>query len=437
MMAARNAMIQEWVRRATSGAWTESALVQRLHPTAPAGQRRWVRPVVREMLAALGTGARPPAWQVAARVASSERFGRALAGGKLAGSGLDLPADAMWPARGPAELWPVPSITRFRELADMLDLEVDELNALVAPWLFRANERTSHYRHRWIAKADGHQRLIEIPKPRLMAAQRQIKGRILEAIPVHEACVGFRLGFSIHDHVRPHAGQEVVIKMDLEDFFPSIGSGRILRIFLHAGYPERIAQSLTRLTTNQTPLPVLAGAAKEGVAWLERKKWRRPHLPQGAPTSPLLANLAAFRLDRRLAELAANSGLNYTRYADDLLFSGGRKQARNPQAFIAMVMAVAIDCGFEVNPRKTRVMGSHQRQKATGVILNERPNIDRREFDRLKAILHNARLHGLESQNRDRRPDFRACLEGRISWVESLNPARGQKLRAILDQAGD
>jgi retron-type reverse transcriptase len=154
-----------------------------------------------------------------------------------------------------------------------------------------------------------------------------------------------------------------------------------------------------------------------------------PHLPQGSPTSPALANLAAFGLDRRLDGLAARFGATYTRYADDLTFSGDRTLVRQAGRIIALVEDIAADEGFRVNEAKTRVRTRAQRQLVTGLVVNERPNVTRADYDRLRAVLHDAATNGPTAANRHGHPDFRAHLLGRIAWVTAANPARARKLR--------
>ena len=145
-----------------------------------------------------------------------------------------------------------------------------------------------------------------------------------------------------------------------------------------------------------------------------------PHLPQGAPTSPALANLAAFRLDRRLQGLATAAGARYTRYADDLVLSGSHRL----HALAPLVARIAAEEGFRVNPSKTRLMSRAGRQTVTGIVVNERPNVPRAEYDRLRALLHNAARDGPGELDR-------AHVLGRIAWVAALNPARGAKLRRL------
>jgi hypothetical protein len=155
-----------------------------------------------------------------------------------------------------------------------------------------------------------------------------------------------------------------------------------------------------------------------------------PHLPQGAPTSPALANLCTWRLDARLSALAAAAGAVYTRYADDLAFSGDETFARSAARFAVQVIRSAAQEGFAVNAGKTRFMRQGARQQLCGVVVNARTNVRREEYDRLKAILHNCALHGPAAQNREGATDFRAHLLGRIGWVAQVHPQRGEKLRA-------
>jgi hypothetical protein len=165
--------------------------------------------------------------------------------------------------------------------------------------------------------------------------------------------------------VRPHVGRAVVLKMDLRDFFATITAARVVWLFVTAGYPESVARLLAGLCTNTVPRAILeraAGPAIEvgrarGIAiWRAGQLYGRPHLPQGAPTSPALANLAAFRLDARLSGLARAVGADYTRYADDLVFSGGDDFARSIGRIPIHAAAIALEEGFTVQHRKTRVM---------------------------------------------------------------------------------
>lgn len=402
------------------------AMLARLKPlVGDLRKARWLEPLVRNLHLEFGEAPRPTTHRVAERIRGHPPFVKAW----IAGQGRILPLPVtpqMAPAAGAPRDWQIPAITTLGDLADELRLHGDDLGWLVA------HGQADHYRDRWQAKPkSGRFRLIESPKTLLKFAQRQVLRKILCAIPPHEAARGFRPGSSVRDFVEPHTGRALLLRFDLEDFFPSLTAARVLRVFLTAGYPEAVARALTRLTTRATPHSTLE---EKPLARAERLRLSTPHLPQGAPTSPALANLGAFRLDCRLAGLAEAAGARYTRYADDLLFSGGADFARQARRFEAAVGALVIEEGFRLNHHKTRVLRQGRKQHAAGLVLNDKPNIDRRDFDRLKAILTNCVRHGPASQNRDHHPDFAANLEGRISWVRFIHPEKAGKLRGIFDK---
>jgi RNA-directed DNA polymerase len=223
----------------------------------------------------------------------------------------------------------------------------------------------------------------------------------------------------------------VVIRMDLKDFFPSIPHSRVHAMFAKLGYSQSVAGSLARLCVNRTPGGVFEG---RGLSWLERQPFRSPHLPQGSPCSPALANACAFRLDVRLQALADAMGASYSRYADDLAFSGDASLERALDRFHVQVAAIANEEGFRINTRKTRMMRAGTRQQLTGIVVNRHPNNVRGEYDVLKAILTNCVRHGPEGQNREGRDNFRAWLGGRVAHMRMVNPGRGERLRKLFGE---
>ena len=344
-------------------------------------------------------------------------------------------APEMRPADGRPRQWQMPQIATMGDLAQWLNLTPAELLWFADCRNFerQAAPKLAQYKRRWVPKRDGTFRLIESPKQRLKAIQRAILRDILAKIPSHEACHGFKAGHSILTFAQPHASKAIVLKLDIKDFFPTFSFARVQNLFLTAGYPENVARLLAGLCTTicarnhfeQLPRDQQTGA---------RALYLRKHLPQGAPTSPMLANLCAFNFDCRLAGLAKAAGANYTRYADDMVFSGGDDFARGINRFFVHAMAIALEEGFTVHARKTRVMRQGVSQRAAGLVLNATPNIRRRDFDQLKAILTNAHRHGAASQNRAALPNFRAHLEGRISHITMINPARGHKLKQLFEK---
>jgi RNA-directed DNA polymerase len=351
-----------------------------------------------------------------------------------------VPAAIFAPAMGRMR-WPVPVLDTPADLAAMLDLHRGELAWLAdRRGLERhvSDPRLRNYRYRWLPRAAAPPRLIEQPKRLLKEAQRRLLHGILEAIPPHDAAHGFRRGHSPLTHARGHAGRGVVLRFDLEDFFASIAAGRVYGVFRGAGYPEAVAADLTGLVTNALPLDEWAAAPRAAdptaIAAHQRlgRRLAAAHLPQGSPTSPALANLCSYRLDCRLAGLADAFDATYTRYADDIVLSGGSRLHASAASVRRAIEAIALDEGFRVNPRKSQLMSRAGRMSVCGIVVNDRPNAARDDYDRLRAALHEAALRGPAVANRAAVADLRAHLLGRISWVEALNPARGAKLRRLF-----
>ena len=269
--------------------------------------------------------------------------------------------------------WPVPELHTLGDLAELLVLEPRRLDWLAdVKRLERTvrDERLRNYRYSWIPRRGGAPpRLIESPKQRLKEIQRGLLRLILEEIPPHDAAHGFVRGRSARTHAQAHVGKRVVLRLDLEDFFASVQAPRIYGIFRTAGYPESVAHSLTALVTNAVPAHVLAELppSPDPAQWRMKNRLRDSHLPQGAPTSPALANLCAFRLDVRLAGLARSLGATYTRYADDMVFSGDHRLKRAAP----LVGQIAAAEGFRVNERKTAFATRAGRQQVTGIVVNE------------------------------------------------------------------
>lgn len=337
--------------------------------------------------------------------------------------------------------WSVPPITTTAALAEWLGVTVAELAwfsncAALGHEAWTAPRHHYHYRLR--AKRQGGVRVLEAPQARLKALQRRILTHIIDRVPPwYTAAHGFVQGRSVRTFAAEHVGRAVVLRMDLADFFPAISGARVQALFRTLGYPEAVADALGGLCTNTTPPQVFAPARWPEVPAADlrdaRRLYARPHLPQGAPTSPALANLCAFRLDCRLTGLADWAGAVYSRYADDIAFSGDADVARRITMYAAQVAAIAGEEGWRVQHHKTRIMRQGVQQRLTGLVVNARVNVPRREVDVLKATLTNCVRHGAASQNRDGLPDFRTHLLGRIGWVRSVNPARAERLQALFD----
>jgi RNA-directed DNA polymerase len=404
----------------------------------------WLVPLIRHVLKRLPQAPVDAAEHLSTVIGSAPAFRRVYTSGhrRPVLVRLVLGEAAMGESR-----WPVPPLPTTVDLAAWLAVTPSELDWFADVRGLNAHARRialQHYSCQWLPKRSGGYRLLEAPKSRLKGLQRRVLREILERVPAHEAAHGFVRGRSALGCAQQHAGSAVVLRLDLEEFFPSIGAPRIFRTFRGLGYPEPVARALTGLCTVKVPsfvlstLPAPSFAENLDAAALDarartRRRLRHRHLPQGAPTSPALANLACFRLDLRLTGAARSLGTRYTRYADDLAFSGGAGVARDGERLQRLVAAIALEEGFRVNHHKTRLMTQGQSQRLLGLVTNQRAHVPRAARDRLEAILTNSMRHGLASQNRDGDPHFLESLRGRVAWVERVNPAHALKLRHLLN----
>ncbi len=243
------------------------------------------------------------------------------------------------------------------------------------------------YRTRQIETGRGKTRTLHCPVRRLLTVQRAILHGLLDNVPLEEACHGFRKGRSIVTHASQHIRQEMVLAVDVRDFFPSITSARVFGVFRSLDLADNTATCLTRLTTC------------------------RGILPQGAPTSPAIANLVCRHLDRRLSGLARRMGINYSRYADDLTFSGPVRLAD----YKGTIERIVREEGFEPNARKCRFMRRHQRQVVTGLTVNDGVSIPRPWRRRLRGLVHRV---GCETAV-DVTPE---TLFGMLSFLKMVHP---------------
>jgi retron-type reverse transcriptase len=305
----------------------------------------------------------------------------------------------------------LPVLNTPADVANALGVSIQQLR-----WLaYHSDAATrTHYVKFQIPKRSGGMRTLAAPHKKLKALQHWILANVVGKLPVTEAAHGFVAGRGIVSNANPHVGKAVVVNLDLSDFFPTVTFPRVRAVFERYGYSGCVASILALLCTESPRATITYAGTKYEVAAGPRG------LPQGAPTSPGLSNQVVRKLDKRLLGVAAKLGLTYTRYADDLTFSGATEFADKIGWLLAKVRHVAQEEGFAVNEKKTRVMRRGAAQMVTGVVVNDKPSISREELRRLRAILHRAKSEGLEAQNREGRPNFRAWLAGKIAFVSMV-----------------
>lgn len=297
----------------------------------------------------------------------------------------------------------LPVVFEFGHLADLLGRTRQYLASAV-------NSPADHYRVFRIPKRRGGFRTISAPYPALLECQQWVLRYILPAVRVHSAAHGFLKKRTIKTNASLHLGKKCLLKMDLADFFPSIELPRVIKVFRMLGYSKDVSFYLAALCTLDE------------------------HLPQGAATSPALSNTIAFGLDNRLSGLAKKWKLKYTRYADDLTFSGDWISLRFPK----IVGEIVEDEGFEVQHSKTRVSRNPGKRTVTGLSVRGEKLRTTREFRRqLKQEVHYILKFGYHSHSsklKIRDPFYLQSVLGRLlfwKWIEPDNEYVGASCERI------
>ncbi len=312
---------------------------------------------------------------------------------------------------------PLPAFHEAGALAEAMGIDLSELRFLAYA---RKTSHITHYRHFEIAKKTGGTRRISTPMARLKRAQYWILDNILAKVGIHEAAHGFVPGRSIVSNAKVHTGAAVVVNMDLQDFFPSIGYKRIKGLYRKLGYSEQIATILALLCSEADIEQVQLDGKDYYVATGERR------LPQGAPTSPAISNLICRQLDARIDGTAKKLGYRYTRYADDMSFSADREGARKLGKLFWRLGKIVEEEGFVIRPDKTRIMRANNRQEVTGIVVNEKPSLDRKTLKRFRAVLHQIDNDGPEGKTWGNGGDLFAAIDGYAHYVAMVDPDKGR-----------
>lgn len=313
----------------------------------------------------------------------------------------------------------LPVCNTSEQIAAAMGISIGQLRFLA---FSRKTSLISHYIRFKIPKKTGGERLISAPMPRLKAAQNWIYVNILEKLELHDAAHGFRRARSILSNAQPHVAAEVIVNLDLKDFFPSISYKRVKGLFQSFGYSEAAATIFGLLCTQADTEEVELDGKTYHVATTDR------HLPQGSPASPAITNLLCRRLDRRLFGMAENLGFTYTRYADDLTFSASGENLRNICNILRRTESIVTHEGFIINPQKTRILrGKSSQLEVTGIVVNERPNIAKKELKRFRATLYQIEKDGLEGKHWGNASDLLASIQGYANFVAMVNPQKGAK----------
>ena len=240
-----------------------------------------------------------------------------------------------------------------KPLCEWLGLDSDELKDL-------SENSDDLYNPFPIDRPGKKPRWIEAPEERLKGVQRSILDRLLINVPLNGAAHGFVPNRSILTHASQHRKKRWVVTLDIRSFFPSVNARRVREVARELPIPDEDVEHFVNLTT------------------------RKDHLPQGAPTSPTLGNLVLRELDAKLCDLVRGTGWFYTRYADDLTFSGFKK----PKEVLLEATRLIKAEGFGISEEKSRIRGKDQRQMVTGIVVNDKLALSRQKRNMVRGMRH-------------------------------------------------
>ncbi|MEK0224378.1 retron St85 family RNA-directed DNA polymerase [Bacillus proteolyticus] len=290
--------------------------------------------------------------------------------------------------------------------------EQEHLSLLVGyseEYLLKASNASNlFYRDFLIPKKNGSSRQIFEPLPNLKDIQRWILEEILYKCPISDYAKAYVPGRSTKDNARFHRRQKKVLTLDIKDFFHSIKFYKIYLLFFNLGYTESVSIMLANLCC-------LNGS-----------------LPQGAITSPALSNLIFKDIDKRISVFCKLNNIRYTRYADDLTFSGDFK----PGMMIKFVKNILITEGFQLNNKKTRVRLQHQRQEVTGIVVNQKLQAPRKMKRELRQEIYYIEKYGLDShleRNLITKANYIKHLLGIAHYIRHINP-KDEKVNSYIEK---
>ncbi len=319
----------------------------------------------------------------------------------------------------------LPHFENIEALVSSMKLSVGKLRFLC---FNRKVSAVSHYKRFYIPKKTTGKRLISAPMPLLKDAQYWILSNILYKIKPTEQAHGFVPTRSIISNAKPHIHKDVVVNLDLKDFFPSIDYKRVKGLFLKFGYSQQFATIFSLICTEPDVEMVEIDRNTYFTAKSERK------LPQGAPTSPAITNLICYRLDHRFEGIAKKFGFIYTRYADDLTFSAEEEGSKLVGQLLWSVKQVIENEGFQLHPDKLKIMRRGFKQEVTGIVVNEKLSIDREELRQFRALIHQINQSGVTGKFWGKGKDLENSMRGYANFVKMVKPEQGRKFQTEIDK---
>lgn len=274
--------------------------------------------------------------------------------------------------------------------------------------LYLSNNTSECYREKVIPKKSGGNRRLLIPNPELMLWQMVIKDNVLTTYSISDRAFAYKKGVSVRDNAAAHIGHECIVRIDIKDFFDSISYNVVYNALLKSPYYN---DSFIALVAN---LCCVNG-----------------HIPQGACTSPTLSNICFLRVDDVIVEFCKKQGITYTRYCDDLIFSGN---SFNPYKLIGVIYSILKAFGYKPNKEKTSIRNRGQRMEVTGITINERLRVNKDYRKKIRQDVYYIRKFGVKSHilrsgaerfisnGRCKKKQYLISLLGKVQYVLFIDP---------------
>jgi RNA-directed DNA polymerase len=332
----------------------------------------------------------------------------------------------------------LPVIFSIENLAMFMGVESKYIRNLIGDGKnnikYEYEHKNKRYNYFKLKKRNGKFREIMSPAKELKYIQKWILVHILSKYQLAESCKGFRKDISIYHNAKVHENADMILKVDLLKFYDTITEKRIYGIFKSMGYVENLSYSFAKITTAKHRIDYWIDFDKRSQEILKRLIVKKPSiLPQGAPTSPMLANIAATRMDLRFEGLAKKMNFNYSRYADDLTFSIKTKQQLPSLKLITKIIS---EEGFYINDEKTIYMKKGCRQYVTGLTTTNGINVSKKYRKEISEHIFYCRKFGVLSHLEKRKEEFpkynsinfHDWLYGHLCFIKSINEEASKKM---------
>jgi RNA-directed DNA polymerase len=288
-----------------------------------------------------------------------------------------------------------------------------------------------------VRKKGGGYRWIMSPNKELKIIQNWILVNILNKIEIHDSSNAFVKGKSIVLNAKNHINKELILNIDLYRFFDTITEKRVYGLIKNLGYTEKLSYDIARLLCVNAPKSYWKEIRKENRLKKKLINTKPAILPQGAPTSPMVSNLISKRLDKAFTNYCSKCNIVYSRYADDLTFSGKREEMIS----LDVIKNIIRQQGFTINTKKTKYLSNHKKQTVTGITVNSGLHVDKKIVRQINQELFFCLKYGYRNhldykatKGEPIKSGYKDWLLGKICFIYSVEKKRGEKLFSIYNQ---